>query len=85
MIPSRVRVPGSGVPARACGPAARRGEPARARRARRGQATTEWIVLVSFVVVAVIAAGSLLGDTWGSTAREVGRRVAGVYTTGQLR
>ena len=42
-------------------------------------------MLVSFVVVAVIAAGSLLGDTWGSTAREVGRRVAGVYTTGQLR
>jgi hypothetical protein len=85
VIPPRVLGPGSCAPAR---DSVRRGDApgtARARRARRGQATTEWIVLVSFVVVAVIAAGSLLGDTWGGTAREVGRRVAGVYSIGRLR
>ncbi len=85
MTPPRVRGPGSAAPARTL---VRRGgapEGVGARRARRGQASTEWVVLVSFVVVAVIAAGSLLGDTWGSTAREVGRRVAAVYSTGRLR
>lgn len=51
---------------------------------RRGQATTEWMVLVSVIVVAVVAVGWLLAETFEDDMADLGDRATTVYTTGDL-
>ncbi len=51
---------------------------------RRGQATTEWMLLVAVVVVAVVAAGYGLAATFGESMEELGDGAGTVYTSGDL-
>jgi hypothetical protein len=54
------------------------------RRERRGQATTEWIVLVAVLVVGVVAAGYAVTRTFGMDMGSLGQRAGTVYTTGNV-
>ena len=51
---------------------------------RRGQATTEWMLLVAVLVVAVVAVGWGLGATFQDDMESLGERAGTVYTTGDL-
>lgn len=51
---------------------------------RRGQATTEWVVLLSVLVVAVIATGWLLASTFTRDMAGLSDRAATVYASGDL-
>ncbi|MDP2314055.1 MAG: hypothetical protein Q8P41_14225 [Pseudomonadota bacterium] len=53
-------------------------------RRRQGQATTEWLLLISVIVVAIVAAGYGLAATFGSSMDRLGRGAGEVYTTGDL-
>jgi len=52
--------------------------------ARAGQATTEWTLLLSVLVIAVVAAGYGLVSTFQSSMGGIGRGMGEVYTTGDL-
>lgn len=51
---------------------------------RRGQATTEWMLLVSVLVIAVVAIGYGLAETFQDDMDELGRNASSVYTSGDL-
>lgn len=53
-------------------------------RARRGQATTEWAVVVAVIVVAVVATGWLVAQTFPADMQGLGQRAAKVYASGDL-
>ena len=51
---------------------------------RRGQATTEWMLLLSVLVIAVVAVGYGLAATFADDMDSLGRAAGEVYTTGDL-
>jgi uncharacterized protein (UPF0333 family) len=51
---------------------------------RRGQATTEWAVLLAVVVIAVVAAGWLIAGTFDVDMAALARRAGTVYASGDL-
>ncbi len=53
-------------------------------RARVGQATTEWAVVVAVIVVAVVATGWLVAQTFPADMQVLGQRAAKVYASGDL-
>jgi hypothetical protein len=53
-------------------------------RARRGQATTEWMLLLSVVVIGLVAAGYGLTKAFGDGMGGLGGRASAVYTSGDL-
>ena len=52
--------------------------------ARSGQATTEWAVVVAVIVVAVVATGWLVAQTFPADMQGLGQRAAKVYASGDL-
>lgn len=53
-------------------------------RGRRGQASTEWMLLVSVVVIAVVAAGYGFVNVFGGSMDKLGDQAATVYTSGEM-
>lgn len=53
-------------------------------RPRRGQSTVEWMLLVSVIVIAVVAAGYVLVGTFGASMEDLGDAAGGMYTSGNL-
>ena len=53
-------------------------------RARHGQATTEWLLLISVGIVAIVAAGYGMASTFGSSMSSAGRGASQIYTSGDL-
>lgn len=51
---------------------------------RRGQATTEWMLLLSVIVIAVVAAGYGLAGTFQDDMDQLGQNASSVYTSGDL-
>jgi Flp pilus assembly pilin Flp len=51
---------------------------------RKGQATTEWAVLVAVITVAVVAAGYLMAQTFPGTMGSVSDGAARAYASGDL-
>lgn len=51
---------------------------------RSGQATSEWMVLVSVIVVAAVAVGWLVADGFEDEMADLGERAETVYTSGSL-
>ncbi|MDP2304391.1 MAG: hypothetical protein Q8P18_00015 [Pseudomonadota bacterium] len=51
---------------------------------RRGQATTEWLLLISVLVVAIVAAGYGLAATFAGDMEKLGERTGTVYASGDL-
>lgn len=51
---------------------------------RRGQATTEWMLLISVVVVGVVATGWLVAETFEDDMADLGDRATTVYASGDL-
>lgn len=51
---------------------------------RAGQATTEWAVLLSVMVIALVAAGWLVGSTFVNDMSALGSRAETVYASGDL-
>ncbi len=51
---------------------------------QRGQATTETVLLIAVITIAVVAAGYGLAATFASDMESAGERAATVYTTGNL-
>ena len=53
-------------------------------RGRSGQATTEWMLLLSVVIIALVAAGYGLVRVFGGSMEKLGDEAATVYTSGDL-
>jgi hypothetical protein len=51
---------------------------------RHGQATTEWLLLISVIVIAIVAAGAGLAATFGEDMESLGERSGTVYASGDL-
>lgn len=51
---------------------------------RSGQATSEWMVLVSAIVVAAVAVGWLVADGFEQEMSDLGGSASTVYTSGSL-
>ncbi|MFN7144329.1 MAG: hypothetical protein ACK4YP_11170 [Myxococcota bacterium] len=62
-------------------PVATKSQPLLPRR-RRGQATTEWMLLLSVLVLAIVAAGYALAKGFGDGMRSLSP--GNVYTSGDL-
>ena len=56
----------------------------RGMRGRAGQATTEWAVLLSVLVVALFAIGWILGGGFATDMQRAADGAKNVYTTGTL-
>lgn len=54
------------------------------RDSRRGQATTEWLLLISVLVVAIVAAGYGLAGSFAGDMQSLGERAGTAYASGDL-
>ncbi len=53
-------------------------------RSRSGQATTEWMVVVAVIVVAVVSIGWLVAQSFPSDMEGLGSRARRMYASGNL-
>jgi hypothetical protein len=53
-------------------------------RSRSGQATTEWMVVVAVIVVAVVSIGWVVAQTFPSDMEGLGSRAKRMYASGNL-
>ena len=53
-------------------------------RSRSGQATTEWMVVVAVIVVAVVSIGWVAAQTFPSDMEGLGSRAKRMYASGNL-
>ncbi len=51
---------------------------------RRGQATTEWAVLLAVIVIAIVAAGAVLVQTFPGAMEGAGAGASRAYASGEL-